>query len=104
MNFPVLDGTVTITEFKLLFTSAERVAAKALKTTDPIILDMFDLIDDIRTTHVLLSLPDIIGMLEHLVSVNVLTDERVNQIKQAHIPGTDNQPLWPITTQEPEPE
>ena len=100
MNFPVLDGTVTITEFKLLFTSAERVASKALKASDPIVSDMFDLIDDIRTTHVLLSLPDIVGMLEHLVSVGVLTDERVNQIKQAYIPGTNNLPLWPIVDPE----
>jgi len=97
MNFPVLDGMVTVNQFNLLLTSAERVAAKALKATDPVVSDMFDLLDDVRTTHILLDLPDVATMLDHLATVNILTAERINQIKQAHIPGTNNPPLWPIT-------
>lgn len=96
MNYSILDSCVTVIQFKTLFTAAERIAARALRATDAAIDDMFDMIDDQRTLHVNLVLPDVIGMLDHLVSVEVLTEERKYQISQAYIPGTDNPPQWPL--------
>lgn len=96
MNYTIIDNCVTTTQFKTLFTAAERITARALRDTDPQVDDMFDMLEDIRTTHVSLVLPDVIGMLEHLADVGVLTDERVYQIKFAYIPGTDNPPQWPL--------
>jgi len=50
--------------FKLLFTSNERIAAKTLRNTDPIIDDFWSILDDPRTDIVdmrLQSIQDIIG-------------------------------------------
>jgi hypothetical protein len=43
-------------EFKLLFTSAERIAIQAARATDPIIDDFYDILDDPRLTEVNLGL------------------------------------------------
>lgn len=86
MNFPILDGSVTVIQFKLLLTAQERIAARQAAKTDAKVADMFELIDDQRTTHVSLVMPQIIGMIDHLVEINILTDERKSSILQAEIP------------------
>jgi len=47
---------VSPVEFKLLFTSPERIAIKAARATDPVIDDFYDLLDDPRLSGVNLSL------------------------------------------------
>lgn len=48
--------TVSPVEFKLLFTSAERVKLKELRSTDPILDDFWSIVDDPRATQVRLGL------------------------------------------------
>ena len=58
--------------FKLLFTSAERVAAKALRATDPAIDDFWTILDDPRTRTVDMRIPSIQAIIEHtLTACNV---------------------------------
>lgn len=47
---------VSPVEFKLLFTSQERVKLKELRSTDPVLDDFWSIVDDPRTTQVRLSL------------------------------------------------
>lgn len=50
------DITVSPVEFKLLWTSPERIAIKTLKSTDEVIADLFEIMDDPRLNTVNLSL------------------------------------------------
>lgn len=94
-NFRVLDETgsahevvqeaSTITqvspiEFKLLFTSQERVAIKAAREADPHVNDFFELVEDPRLTHVDLSLMSTRAALRHLVTQDLLTEARMAEI------------------------
>ena len=71
---------VSPVEFKLLFTSAERVAIKAVRTTDPVIDDFYDIVEDPRLTHVDLGLQSTHGALSYMVSVGLLTEARRDEI------------------------
>ena len=71
---------VSPVEFMLLFTSPERVALKAARSTDPVIDDWMDIVQDPRLTHVDLALQSTQDALSYLVSVNILTTERRDQI------------------------
>ncbi|MDT8428474.1 MAG: hypothetical protein RQ757_06880 [Pseudomonadales bacterium] len=66
--------------FKMLFTSAERLAIKAARATNPIIDDFFELLDDPRLTQVDLGLSSVQGALDYIVSEGLLTVERQQQI------------------------
>lgn len=48
---------VTAVEFKLLFSSAERITLKKLRASDEVLEDFFDLIEDPQLSHVRLGLP-----------------------------------------------
>src|SRR5574343_1577031 len=52
----VIPPSVSPPEFKLLFTSNERVAIKAARSTDPVIADFMDIVEDPRLTTVNLAL------------------------------------------------
>ncbi len=67
-------------EFMMLFTSAERVAVRALRATDPIVDDWMSIIQDPRLTQIDLKLTSTRDFLSHLVSVTVLTGARKEQI------------------------
>lgn len=71
---------VSPVEFKLLFTPTERVAIKQARTTDPIIDDFFDIIDDPRLTEVNLSLNSTISAINYLADQGLIQPERVDQI------------------------
>lgn len=89
---PVVEGTqeifvakapdikVSPVEFKLLFTSTERLAIKALKANDPVIEDAFDILEDPRLTEVNLGLQSNLNYLLYLASKGVLEEERVAEI------------------------
>lgn len=63
---------VSPVEFKMLFTSAERIAIKA--STDPVIIDFFELINDLRLTQVdrnMQSVKDAVNYLESQKLIDV---------------------------------
>lgn len=72
------DITVSPVEYKLLFTSLERIAIKS--SADPIVNDFFEIINDPRLTKVNLSLQSTKDALSYLVGISILTEERRAQI------------------------
>jgi hypothetical protein len=83
--------TVSPVEFKLLWTSAERIAAKDLQTTDAIIADFFEILNDSRLTFVNLSLGStqdgVDYLLSKLVERGVVADEDVPARRAAILSG-----------------
>ena len=71
---------VSPVEFKLLFTSAERVAIKAARATDQVIDDFYDIVEDPRLTFVDLGLRSTQDALSYMVAQGLLTDERRSEI------------------------
>lgn len=71
---------VTPVEFKMLFTSAERIAIKEARATDPVIDDYFDIVEDPRLQVVDLGLHSMQEGVHYLQSTGILTEDRVSQI------------------------
>ena len=71
---------VSPVEFKLLFTSPERVAIKAARATDPFVADFFEIVEDPRLTHVDLGLQSTKQALAYLASKSLIADERQAEI------------------------
>ena len=69
---------VTVIEYKMLFTSQERIAAKA--STDPVIVDLRELMDDPRTSHVDLSLQSISDALDYMTATGLIAAGRKAEI------------------------
>lgn len=80
-QFQILDGCVTVNEFKSLFTAQERIAIKT--STDPVIQDLWELVQDTRTLKISLVTNATTSALEYLVLKEFLTEERKQQILQA---------------------
>jgi len=72
------DPRVTAIEYKMLFTPQERVAIKT--STDPIVQDLYELLNDLRVSHVDLSLLSIQNALFYMETLGILTGERRLQI------------------------
>ena len=77
---PVVYPQVSPVEFKLLFTSPERVAIKAAVPTDAVIEDFWSIVEDPRLTYVDLGLQSTQDSLAYLVGKGLLTDERKVEI------------------------
>lgn len=71
---------VTPVEFKMLFTSAERIAIKDVRATDPVVDDYFDIVEDPRLQVVDLGLHSVQEGIRHLQTAGILTENRVSQI------------------------
>lgn len=71
---------VSTFDFKLLLTSAERVAVNESKATDALVNDFFSLIDDPRMTTIDLTLRSTKDIINHLVTINILTPQRAEDI------------------------
>lgn len=71
---------VSPVEFKLLFTSAERVAIKAARATDTVIDDFYDIVEDPRLTFVDLGLQSTQDALSYMVAQGLLTEDRRTEI------------------------
>ena len=71
---------VTPVQFKLLFTSPERVAIKAARATDPVVDDLWELVEDPRMTEVDFGLKSVRDSIEYLPTVGLITTERVAEI------------------------
>lgn len=72
--------TVSPVEFKLLFTAQERVAIKEARSTDVVVDDFFEIVEDPRLTHVNLELQSTKDALDYLVSKGLVTADRLTQI------------------------
>ncbi|MDP3876025.1 MAG: hypothetical protein Q8Q50_03500 [Methylobacter sp.] len=71
---------VSPVEFKLLFTSSERVAIKAIRPTDAIVDDFYDIMDDPRLTEVDLALQSVQAALGYLTALGMLAAGRREDI------------------------
>ena len=71
---------VSPVEFKLLFTSQERVAIREARASDAVIDDFYDIVEDSRLTHVDLGLKSTQDALDYMVSKGLITDERKAEI------------------------
>ncbi len=60
---------VAVIEFKMLFTGPERVKARELRATDPVLEDFWGLLDDARTANVDLALPSVQAAIEYTLTV-----------------------------------
>jgi hypothetical protein len=74
----VVYPTVSAIEFKLLFTSPERIAIK--DSVDPVVQDFFSLIEDPRLTSVCLGLKSTQDSLAYLEAVAILAPGRKAEI------------------------
>ena len=77
---PEPDILVSPIEFKLLFKLHERVAIKAARTTDPVVDDFMEIVEDVRLTHVNLSLSSTREGVDYLESVGLIADGRSAEI------------------------
>ena len=64
----IIVKAVSVPEFLLCFTSAERIKARELRATDPIIDDFWIILDDARTYGVNMSLPSVQMAIEHTLT------------------------------------
>lgn len=71
---------VTPVQFKLLFTSPERVAIKAARATDPVVDDLWDLVEDPRMEYVDFGLKSVRDSIEYLATAGLIAPERVAEI------------------------
>ena len=67
-------------EFKLLFTSPERVAIKAARATDPGVDDLWELVEDPRMEYVDFGLKSVRDSIEYLATAGLIEPERVGEI------------------------
>lgn len=74
---------VSPVEFKLLFTSAERIAIKESK--DPVIVDFFEIINDPRLTFINLGLESTKSALNYLQQQSLITEDRKALILQGQV-------------------
>lgn len=80
--------------FKLLFSTPERIHLKSLITTDPIIKDFFEIIDDVRITSIDMESTFIIDSVNYcvdlLVTAGIILEEdrvtRTEEILSGNIP------------------
>ena len=78
---PVISyAKVSPIEFKLLFTSQERVAIKASRATDLAIDDFYDIVEDPRLTFVDLGLNSTQQALQYMSAQSLIAPERIEQI------------------------
>ena len=66
----------------MCFTVTERLAIKAAKETDPILQDTYEILDDVRLKTVDLNLASNRALIDYLVSLECISLERAEQIKQ----------------------
>ena len=72
---------VSPVEFKMLFTSQERIAIKNARVTDEILQDGFEILEDSRLTVVDFGLASVQDLIDYIVSLELLTTERADKIK-----------------------
>ena len=81
----VADAAVTYpkvspVQYKLLFTVQERIAIATAKATDPVLQDLYGILDDPRLTEVDLNLASTQGALDYLISQGLIEADRKAEI------------------------
>jgi hypothetical protein len=71
---------VTPVQFKLLFTSPERVAIKGARADDPVVDDLWELVEDPRMEYVDFGLKSVRDSIEYLATAGLIAPERVAEI------------------------
>lgn len=71
---------VSPVQFKMLFTSPERVAIKAARETDPVVDDLWELVEDPRMEYVDFGLKSVRDSIEYLATAGLIAPERVSEI------------------------
>lgn len=82
---PTAAPKVSPVEFKMLFTTAERIAIKSARVTDLVLQDAYEILDDPRLTYVDLALQSNIDMVDYLVAMGWVSAERAVVIKTGKI-------------------
>ena len=79
-NYEWVDNppTVSTIKFLMLFTPAERIAARSLRATDAGIDDFWRLLDDTRTTEVNMSLPSVQSAIEYTLTAIKVVAPKTN--------------------------
>lgn len=79
-------------EFKLLFTSAERLTLKELRNTDAALADFFEIIEDPRLQYVDLSLGSTAAGVDHclslLINAEIITESEADTRREQILSGT----------------
>jgi hypothetical protein len=70
--------TVGVIAFKLLFTAQERIAVKT--STDPVVQDFWQLVEDPRTTEVNLALKSVQDAIRYLESQSLIGEGRADEV------------------------
>ncbi len=84
-TIPHLPNKLTPVQFKMCFTPQERIAIKTVRETDPVLQDAYEILDDPRLTEVDLTLASVQGLIDYLGALNLLTAERIVQVKAGEI-------------------
>jgi len=74
---PPIYPQVSPIEFKLLFTSPERVAIKAARISDPVVDDFYDIVEDPRLTFVDMGLRSTQDAIGYMAAQGLIAAERV---------------------------
>ncbi|MEC4767941.1 hypothetical protein LPL18_011455 [Halomonas sp. CUBES01] len=79
-------------EFKLLFTSAERLTLKELRNTDAALADFFEIIEDPRLQYVDLSLGSTAAGVDHcislLINAEIIAESEADTRREQILSGT----------------
>ena len=81
----VIPPKVTPLQYKLLFTPMERVAINSAKGSDPLLEDLFSILDDLRLTEVDLALASTQESLDYLEYKGLLASGRKAEILTGQI-------------------
>jgi hypothetical protein len=71
---------LTPVQFKMCFTTQERIAITAIKATDVALKAAYEILDDPRLTQVDLNLQSVKDMVAYIHSLNIITPERMASI------------------------
>ena len=77
---------VSPVQYKLLFTSQERIAIRVERETDPVIDDFFDIIDDPRLEGVDVNGPASVSAVNYMRDKGLLTEARAEDILANRVP------------------
>jgi hypothetical protein len=82
----VASPVLSAVQFKLLFTSAERVALNQAKASDPVIADFFSLVDDPRLLEIRLGSNAVASAIQYMVDNDYLEQARADKILKGEEP------------------